>query len=162
VSRTCAREAEVLAAYRPRGDARRRAGLTAHLAACPACRRTAQLSSALGVLASEGPGFELPDPSRIYWRAQVLGRLAAREEAAEQAARPLVWLQVLAALVAAAIGALAVGTFGLDLAAQALGAGAGGVGRGGVSLLPLAAMAALTLLVAAVWWVWWRRAEDGV
>ncbi|HMB51877.1 MAG TPA: hypothetical protein VKU40_01085 [Thermoanaerobaculia bacterium] len=82
--------------------------------------------------------------------------MAAREEAAEKAAQPLVWLQVLAALVAAAIGALAVGTFGLGLVGEALGA-AGGSTEASVTPLVVVAIAGL---LAAGGWGWWMRAAE--
>lgn len=157
MSPACRREAEVLAAYRPQGDAARRAALAAHLGDCPACRRAAQLSSALAALAAEGPGFELPDPHRIYWRSQVLGRLAEREEATDRATRPLLWVQVLAALVAAAVGALALGTVGVDLVGEALRTPATGMGGGGV--LPLTLALGSALLAVVGWWGWMQLVE---
>ena len=73
------------------------------------------MDGALAALAAAGPGFELPDPGRLYWRARVLERLAERGEAVERAARPLRWVHLAAALLAALLGALALARLSDDL-----------------------------------------------
>lgn len=104
----CSMEAAVLAAHRPGAvvEAGERHRVESHLEGCPACRRTARTSSALAVLAAEGPGFELPDPRRLYWRARVLDRLAGSGEAAERATRPVRWAWWVAGALAALVASL--------------------------------------------------------
>ena len=92
----CEQEPAVLAAYRPGAEpsAAEAARAEEHLAGCESCRRAAQVSAALSVLAAEGSGVALPDPHHLLWRARVLDRFAARDEAAERAAQPVVWAAV--------------------------------------------------------------------
>jgi len=114
----CRREEEILTAYRQgvdgdtgsgdtvRGDAGdnlSREEAERHLASCESCRRAVRVSSALAVLAAEGPGFPLPEPHQVLWRARILRRFAARDAATERAARPLAWAGAAAALVATAV-----------------------------------------------------------
>jgi hypothetical protein len=50
------------------------------------------------------PAKPLPSAEQIWWRAEVIRRLVAREEAARQAERPLLWSQVVGlVLVVAAL-----------------------------------------------------------
>ena len=148
----CPLQDEVLA-MRREGDAApapaRREALEAHLAGCADRRRAVAVGGALAMLADAGPGFELPDPGRLYWRARVLERLAERSEAAERAARPLRWVHAAGALLAALLGTLLVarltgGLLGtLEPAADLFG---GGVDA---AVLQLAVWAGLALLAGA-------------
>lgn len=127
----------------------RRQALETHLEGCPDCRRAVAVGGALAMLADAGPGFGLPDPGRLYWRARVLERLAERREAVERAARPLRWVHAAGALLAALLGTLLVarltgGLLGtLEAAADLLG---GGVDA---AVLQLAVWAGLALLAGA-------------
>ncbi len=83
------------------------APLAAHLESCPACRRSAAVSGALARLADARDPDPLPDPRRLYWRAQILERLSDKQRAAERATRPVRVAQAVAALLAAvAVSAL--------------------------------------------------------
>lgn len=76
--------------------------LRSHAARCPICSEVALVSSFLQIEA-ESARVEavLPDPGRIWWKAQ----LAARREAAERAVRPIALMEKLAV----ACGALFLG-----------------------------------------------------
>jgi len=163
----CSLQPEVLAARR--GDAAvpaaRRAALEAHLAGCDDCRRALRVDGALATLATAGPGFELPDAGRLYWRARVLERLAERGEAVERAARPLRWVHLAAALLAALLGALLLARLSddlpgtLDSLVQSLSGLAGG---GDVAwLLHLAVWTGLALLAGAGLLAAHTLVEDG-
>ena len=125
-----------------------RAALEAHLAGCDDCRRALRVDGALALLAAEGAGVALPDPGRLFWRARILERLAARGEAEERAARPLRWIYAAAGAAVALLAAFLLthlwgdlqGT--LDVAARTLGGDA-------ANLLQLAAWSGLALLAGA-------------
>lgn len=104
----CPHEPEVLQALR-RGALPR--DLRGHAEECPDCREAWAVAARLRELAtSEGPAG-LPTAGQIWWRAEVVRRLTAESETAEQAARPAIWGMTLGLLMAA--GALVLGlTFG--------------------------------------------------
>lgn len=63
-----------------------------------------RLEEGLRQLARETrPTNALPDAAQLWWRAEVIRRLVARENAARQAERPLLWGRA-AALVLALLG----------------------------------------------------------
>lgn len=76
--------------------------LRSHAARCPICSEVALVSSFLRIEAESARAEAvLPDPGRIWWKAQ----LAARREAAERALRPIALMEKLAV----ACGALCLG-----------------------------------------------------
>ena len=116
-------------------------------------RREALVDAALARLAADpADDAPLPDPEPIYWRAQVIGRLAERQEAAERAGRPLVLVQLLAGLAIAALAAVAASWLQPDLLDWiARAAGAAAALDGGLSNDPgrLALLLAAPLLLGA-------------
>ena len=72
-------------------------------------RRDEELvAAALTRLAAEEPAPPLPDPARLYWRAQILARLDHQQQLAQRAARPVRTVTWLAALLASAVIAWAI------------------------------------------------------
>ena len=94
----CVRESEILDEIAAgRWPAEAPAALTAHAASCPICADLALAASALhddAAVAIEAP-MALPSAGQVWWRAE----LRARHEAARLAQRPLLAVQVVAAVV---------------------------------------------------------------
>lgn len=79
-------------------------GLKQHVAECAECREVMAVSTWLKGIAQEEPAI-LPRAERVWWRAQVDRRLAARHALAERAARPIRWFERgAAAAIAVALG----------------------------------------------------------
>jgi AcrR family transcriptional regulator len=78
-----------------------------------------RIDRALALLAAAPDPRPLPDPTPLYWRAQVIARLGETRQAAERAVRPLAWLQR-ASLAAAALALAAGAALGWDLVAAEL------------------------------------------
>ncbi len=151
----CERDAEILAAYRPGAEptAAEAARLQAHLVECESCRRTARVSAALSVLAAEDPGVELPDPHHVLWRARVLERFAARDEAAERAAWPLQWAVVGAAFaVVVLVGLMGVGLLEGVVAGGWWVLGSGGLTSEAVGAVQGAMWVGVGVMVGALGW----------
>jgi hypothetical protein len=102
----CIRESEILDEIAAgRWPAEAPASLTAHAASCPLCADLALAASALHddqAAATQAP-MALPSAGQVWWRAE----LRARHEAARMAQRPLLAVQVVAAVVV--LAALATG-----------------------------------------------------
>ena len=104
---SCAHEAAVERAARARTpDAAADASIRAHLASCPACRETFEVVSVMTRFGADTEHLavsrDMPDPSRIWWRA----RLLQRWEAETRATAPLDIMQrveVIGGLVAAIV-----------------------------------------------------------
>ncbi len=98
----CQFEAEVLAAVvQSRWPERVDDRLRAHVASCAICSDVAAVASAMDVAVEEmRASADLPDASRVWWRAQ----LRARREAVEAAGRPITAVQLIA--FACAVGLL--------------------------------------------------------
>lgn len=96
--RECPREREALAAVAA-GDLE--PGLGRHVAQCSECREVMAVSAWLKGIAREDAEVILPRAERVWWRAQVDHRLAARHALAERAARPIRWFERGAAAVIA-------------------------------------------------------------
>jgi hypothetical protein len=94
----CVRESEILDEIAAgRWPAAAPAGLTAHAASCPICADLALAASALHddeAVARVAP-MTLPSSGQVWWRAE----LRARHEAARLAQRPMLAVQVVAAVV---------------------------------------------------------------
>jgi hypothetical protein len=94
----CAREDDVLDALSARRWPNRAAAeLRAHVASCPICADLVEVAAAL--LDEQERGWQearVPPSGVVWWRAQ----LRAREDAARAAARPLAFIQGVAASVA--------------------------------------------------------------
>jgi hypothetical protein len=94
----CPRESEILDEIAAgRWPAEAPASLTSHTASCPVCADLALAASALHddeAAASQVP-LALPSAGQVWWRAE----LRARHEAARLAQRPLLAVQVVAAVV---------------------------------------------------------------
>lgn len=102
---TCPHEPSVIRAVRDgRWPAGVDADLRAHADACEACRETVSIATMLRA-ADATDEVHVPTASQVWWRLAVRARLE-REEAA---ARPLVWLQGLAAATGLGLAAAAVG-----------------------------------------------------
>jgi len=98
----CQFESEVLAAVlQSRWPGRVDDQLRAHVASCAICSDVAAVAGALDESCEEmRASAELPDASRVWWRAQ----LRARREAVEAAGRPITAVQMIA--FACAVGLL--------------------------------------------------------
>ena len=150
--RTCGREPEVLRAV----NGGRREEMLEHLAQCGSCQQAVTVAELLHTAADleETP---LPDPGRIYWRAQLMQRWALAERATRSirlvqriAATAAIGLAV--ALVAAAWPVLAAAMRLISLPAiDAPGAGIAGATTAGV-----------TLLVVTLVMCWWTASLDDV
>ena len=94
----CIRESEILDEIAAgRWPAAAPASLTAHAASCPVCADLALAASALHddeAAATRAP-MALPSAGQVWWRAE----LRARHEAAQLAQRPVLAVQVVAAVV---------------------------------------------------------------
>jgi hypothetical protein len=94
----CVRESEILDEIAAgRWPAEAPAALTAHAASCPVCADLALAASALHDDAATPivTPMTLPSAGQVWWRAE----LRARHEAARLAQRPLLAVQVVAAVV---------------------------------------------------------------
>jgi len=165
--RECSHEHEVAALVRAgRWSAAARPELVAHVAGCAECQDVVDIVTALE---SMDAGVEPPVPSaaQVWWRLAVRAR-AEREQAA---ARPVVWLQGLAAASGLGVVAAAIGQWRAVIAdvveamagrmatmpALVPGALPSAAADGALPLLSVAGMAAAALLVAAgvaVAWLW--------
>lgn len=105
---TCAHEAEVIRAC-GRGDwpEQTPANLRAHVAACAVCRDTVAIATLLREVDAEDDA-PVPTAAQMWWRMAVRARLD-RERAA---ARPVVWLQGIAAACGLGLAATAIGAVG--------------------------------------------------
>ena len=102
--RECPREREALAAV---AAGVLEPGLARHVAQCAECREVMAVSAWLKGIAREDAEAILPRAERVWWRAQVDRRLAARHALAERAARPIRWFERgAAAAIAIALGGL--------------------------------------------------------
>lgn len=111
----CPREPAVIRAVRDgRWPAGVDADLAAHAEACAACGETASIATMLRA-ADAADDVRVPTAAQVWWRLAVRARLE-REQAA---ARPLVWLQGLAAATGLGLAAAAVGLVEPWLAAAA-------------------------------------------
>lgn len=100
--RECPREREALAAV---AVGTLEPGLDRHLKECVECREVMAVSTWLRGIAREDAESILPHAERVWWRAQVDRRLAARHAMAERAARPIRWFERgAAAAIAITIG----------------------------------------------------------
>ena len=94
----CVRESEILDEIAAgRWPAGAPVSLTEHAASCPVCGDLALAASALhddAAIANQAP-MALPSSGQVWWRAE----LRARHEAAQLAQRPVLAVQVVAAVV---------------------------------------------------------------
>jgi hypothetical protein len=90
----CPFEADVLAAVlQSRWPGQVDETLRAHAATCPICSEVAAVASAMeAAMAETRASAELPDASRVWWKAQ----MRARREAVSAASSPIATAQVLA------------------------------------------------------------------
>ena len=101
-----------------------------------------RIDRALGLLAAAPDPRPLPDPTPLYWRAQVIARLGETRQAAERAVRPLAWLQR-ASVAAAAVALATAVVLGWDLVAAELERlASGALPAGGPDPTAIAALAA--------------------
>jgi hypothetical protein len=128
------------------------AAITAHLASCAACRETFEIVSVMARFGADAEHLaasrDMPDPSRIWWRA----RLLQRWEAETRATAPLDIMQrveVIGGLVAAVVLLI---TMWPEMRGGLFGGGASQLTSGPVAWWPaisqiLAVPAGLTSLV---------------
>lgn len=88
--RECPREREAMAAV---AAGTLDSGLERHVAQCAECREVMAVSAWLRGIAREDAEAILPRAERVWWRAQVDRRLAARRALAERATRPIRWFE---------------------------------------------------------------------
>lgn len=115
--RECPQERDVLAAVvggSMEPDLRR------HVSECTECREVVAVSRWLQGVARETGTGPLPRPERVWWRAQVERRLAARRALAERAARPIRWFERGAAAAIAITAAGILWSHGIPTASAAL------------------------------------------
>ncbi|HJR54175.1 MAG TPA: hypothetical protein VJ982_10730 [Gemmatimonadota bacterium] len=102
--RECPREREALAAV---VTGALEPPLERHVAQCAECREVIAVSTWLQGIARADAEALLPRAERVWWRAQVDRRLAARHAMAERAARPIRWFERgAAAAIAIALGGI--------------------------------------------------------
>ena len=127
---TCGREQDVLDAVAARRWPHRAdIALRDHAAVCRICADVAEVASAFADDSEASPDPPVPSASVVWWKAQI----RAREEAAQLAARPIVFVQAVAT-ICAAIAAIA--------------------------LAPTASAWARELVVAAAAAGWWASPKD--
>lgn len=142
--RACEREETVLAAGDEPGDE-----LAAHVAGCPGCREALRVAGGLRRLAAEERPPRLPTAAQVWWRAQIVSRLAGREAEIERATRPLAWGLGIGALAAFLGIAAALGQLGALLSAMPVEPSAGWWTLGLAALgTPVAAFVVLFV------WIW--------
>ena len=115
--RTCPREGEVLAAIAAGAQA---TDLGRHLSGCTECREVLAVAGWLQGVARETDAGALPRAERVWWRAQVERRLAARHDLADRAARPIRWFERGAAAAVAMIATAHLWEQGVPTASVAL------------------------------------------
>jgi len=112
-----------------------------HLASCDACAEALLVTSFLEQAASEA-SVEVPPAGLVWWKAQ----LRLRREAEQRAARPILWMERAALILATVSLGVAGAWWRLEAGPLLWWAGAAGIGV-------LGAVAA-----GAVWLAWSRRA----
>jgi hypothetical protein len=94
------------------------AELREHAATCPVCADLALAASALHEEAASTPAtMALPSAGQVWWRAE----LRARHEAAQLAQRPMLAVQIVAAVVCVAAALTGLRSFGPDVWAWFVG-----------------------------------------
>jgi hypothetical protein len=81
---------------------------------CDACREAARVAGWLQAVAAAATAAP-PDPGRLWSRAAIAREIVRRQELARRAARPALWFQRAAAIVALAATAVWIATAGPDL-----------------------------------------------
>jgi hypothetical protein len=115
--RVCPREGEALAAV---AAGSLEADLKRHVTACPECGEVVAVAAWLQDVARKTDLGVLPRAERVWWRAQVERRLAARRELAERAARPIRWFERGAAAAIAMIASAILWEQGMTTASAVL------------------------------------------
>jgi predicted anti-sigma-YlaC factor YlaD len=148
----CARESEIIDEIAAgRWPLEAPAALTAHAASCPVCADLALAASALHddqAAAAQAP-MALPSAGQVWWRAE----LRARHEAVRMAQRPMLAVQVVAAVVF--LAALAAGVRSLAPEAWAWVTRTATVARTGIGTIDTVTLAlvlsfGLSLLLAPI------------
>lgn len=126
--------------------------LRAHVAACPACHETVEVSRYLRQVATATRAPALPSAGQLWWRSRIIHRLVERDRRAERAVRPALIGQALGG-VAGLVGvllALGMGTL-LPAGTRAVDWLTGdGVGVA-LAVFGLAPLALAAVLLAALW-----------
>lgn len=89
MSRPCEREEAAVRAALHGGASGK---LETHVSECPECRETVAITAWMrdaNRAAREAAAEDLPDASEIWWRAEVLARVARRHGLVERAVRPI-------------------------------------------------------------------------
>ena len=149
IDRTCGREPEVLRAA-PAGWPHE---LREHAERCPSCQEALWLAEWFGA-PSHDADAPLPEPGRIFWRAQLL----QRRRLAERATRSIRLVQqiTLAAALVVSVAVTAAAWPALAGTARFIVSG----GSGGPGMLP-GMVVLLTLLAVTIVLCWWTaNAED--
>jgi hypothetical protein len=96
----CRHEPEAARAVR---EGRWTDALASHLVACASCQEAARVAAWLQAVAHSAEADAAPaDPGRVWSRGVLAREVARRQELARRAARPAVWFQRVAALLATA------------------------------------------------------------
>lgn len=96
VPSACAWEASVAAAaLSPDWPADAAESISNHIGGCASCREVAAVASMLGAAEAAPRARRVPDAAVVWHRAQ----MRARREDAEDAVRPIVWMQIAAAAI---------------------------------------------------------------
>jgi hypothetical protein len=150
IQRTCGREPEILRTARTAW----RRDLREHAAGCVSCQEALWLAEQLGGPAQDADEAPLPEPGRIYWRAQLLQRRTLADRAT-RSIRMVQQISVAAALVV--IAAVTVAAWpAVEGAARLIVSG----GSSGPRVLP-GMVVLLTLLAVTIVLCWWTaNAED--
>jgi hypothetical protein len=130
--------------------------LSAHIASCCACEKTALVTGYL-YASAEATGIEagLPDAGFIWWRAQI----AAKSREMERALRPIAWTRRISFGVCAVVLAIALAAFwpefGGMLQSLAPAPSSVATGHGSVMfLVPALLLVALVPLVFGLYAAW--------
>ena len=130
--------------------------LRLHAATCDICQDALRLQEGLlSLAATTRPLHRLPSAEDIWRKAEVIRKLTATQEAAMQAARPVLWSQSAALLAAALILLFSFGGRMLAWLGHLAGSLAPAVAHppnlsllvSGLGLTPIAVLAALVLLL---------------
>jgi len=109
----CRHEPEAARAVR---DGRWTDALASHLVACASCQEAARVAAWLQAVAHSAEADAAPaDPGRVWSRGVLAREVARRQELARRAARPVLWFQRAAVLVATAATAAWIAASGAEL-----------------------------------------------
>lgn len=115
----CSREAEAVRLARGEHPGEE---IRSHVAACPVCGEIVRLATDLRVLAVRDGARPLPPAAQLWWKAQIVRRLSAREHL-DRSLDAMQWLQIASGIAVA----LLLLVWQIPVVARAIGGFAGAV-----------------------------------